>query len=366
MSRVLGIDIGGTQSRAQLCADGAVQAESRAASASLVAVGEANAKAALADLLARLPLPPRPRLDAICVGAAGCSVPGTTQLLTDQLSPLTQTVVIVKDAALVLPAAGLDEGIALICGTGSVAIGRYQGDEAQSGGWGYLLGDEGSGYWVVRTALRVLLDRRDRGEPPGDLGARLLSATGAEHVGALHEQFYAQPGPRHWACYAPLVLGSEDPAAAEITAEAAGALATLVSCAADRLGAPATLPVVLSGGLLRNAGLEATVRVLIENARPGSDIRTLTKPPVTGAVRLAQAAARPPGTGSRAVSGSRPGRRRPSPRCPRDQWALIIHHKQAQGITFIRTVGSGGFLRADAVTMLRACHVGYDAMRARK
>jgi glucosamine kinase len=297
VTRVLGIDIGGTQSRAQLCADGAVQAECKAASASLVAVGEANAKAALADLLAQLPLPLRPRLDAICVGSAGYSVPGTRQFLTDQLSPLTRNMMIVNDAALVLPAAGLDEGIALICGTGSVAIGIYQGDEVQSGGWGYLLGDEGSGYWVVRTALRMLLDRRDRGMPLGDLGGRLLSVTGAAHVGALHEQFYAQPGPRHWAGYAPLVLGSADPAAAQITANAAEALAGLAICAADRIGAPATLPVVLSGGLLRHAELEAAVRILIEDARPGSDIRTLTRPPVTGAVRLAQAAARPPGTG---------------------------------------------------------------------
>jgi glucosamine kinase len=291
VTRVLGIDIGGTQSRAQLCADGAVQAESKAASASLVAVGEANAKAALADLLAQLPLPPRPRLDAICVGSAGCSVPGTRQFLTEQLAPLTRTMVIVNDAALVLPAAGLDEGVALICGTGSVAIGRYQGGEAQSGGWGYLLGDEGGGYWVVRAALRVLLDRRDRGVPLGDLGGRLLSVTGAAHVGALHEQFYARPHPRHWSGYAPLVLGSRDPAAAEIMDDAAEALAGLAISAADRLGAPAALPLVLSGGLLRHAGLEATVRILIEDARPGSDIRTLTRAPVTGAVRLAQAAA---------------------------------------------------------------------------
>jgi glucosamine kinase len=296
VSRVLGIDIGGTQSRAQLCTDGAVQAESKAASASVVAVGEAAAKAALADLLAQLPLRPRPRLDAICVGSAGSSVPGTRQFLTDQLSPLARTVVIVKDAALVLPAAGLAEGVALICGTGAVAIGSYQGDEVQSGGWGYLLGDEGGGYWVVRAALRLLLDRRDRRVPLGDLG-RLLSATGARDVGELHEQFYARPNPQYWAGYAPLVLGSEDPAAPEITADAAEALAGLAISAVERLGAPAALPVVLSGGLLRHAGLEATVRLLIEDTRPGSDIRTLTRPPVAGAVRLAQAAARSAGTG---------------------------------------------------------------------
>lgn len=293
MSRVLGLDIGGTQSRAQLWADGEVVAESRAASASLVAVGATRAEAALADLLAQLPLQPRHRLDAVCAGSAGCSIPATRQFLTAQLAPLTRpgTVMIVKDAMLILPAAGLAEGVALICGTGSVAIGCYQGDQVQCGGWGYLLGDEGSGYWMVRAALRVLLDRRDRGVPLGELGDSLLSAAGADHVGALHERFYAQPHPRYWASFAPLVLDSADPAATEIMAGAADAAAGLAVSAAERLGAPAWLPVVLSGGLFGHAGLEAMVRVLIEAARPGANVITLTQQPVTGAVRLAQAAA---------------------------------------------------------------------------
>jgi glucosamine kinase len=296
MSRVLGLDIGGTRSRAQLCVDGKVVAEGKAASASLVAVGMANAKAALADLLRQLPLDPLRRLDAICVGAAGASVPGTRQFLTEHLAPLTRSgqVMIVNDATLILPAAGLDTGIALICGTGSAAIGCYQGCEAQSGGWGYLLGDEGSGYWIVRAAVRVLLDRRDRGVSLGELGDRLLAATGADHIGALRELFYTQTQPRHWAGYAPLVLTSADPSVATITAAAADALADLAVSAAERLGAPPGLPVVLSGGLFRHAELETTVRIAIEEARPGSDIRTLTRQPVTGAVRLAMAKVRAP------------------------------------------------------------------------
>lgn len=293
-SRVLGLDIGGTRSRAQLCVDGTVVAESKAASASLVAVGAARAKAALTDLLAQLPLDPLRRLDAVCVGSAGASVPATRQFLTEHLAPLTRSgqVMIVKDAALILPASGLDAGIALICGTGSVAVGRYQGRQVQSGGWGYLLGDEGSGYWMVRAALRVLLDRRDRGVPLGGLGDRLLAATGTCDIGALHELFYAETRPRHWAGYAPLVLSSADPSAAAITAAAADALAGLAVCAAGRLGAPAGLPVVLSGGLFRQAELETAVRIAIEEARPGSDMRVLARPAVAGAVRLALAATR--------------------------------------------------------------------------
>jgi glucosamine kinase len=295
VSRVLGLDIGGTASRAQLCVGADLLAEGNAASASVVAVGPARASAALTSLLGQLPLEHGPRLDAICVGSAGASVPGTREFLTEHLSPLTRSgqVIIVRDAMLILPAAGLRAGIALIGGTGSVAFGSYQGRDVQSGGWGYLLGDEGSGYWIMRAAVRMLLDRRDCGAPLGELGERLLKATGANHIAELHEQFYARTQPRYWASYAPLVLGSADPGAATITAGAAAALASLAVSAAERLGAPASLPVVLSGGLFRHANLENTVRGAIEERRPGTDVRTLTRQAVTGAVRLALAAARP-------------------------------------------------------------------------
>src|SRR5580658_8966592 len=143
MSRVLGLDIGGNGSRAQLSVDGKVVAERSAASASVVAVGAATAGTALSQLLGQLPVDPARRVDAVCVGSAGGSIPDTQQFLTSHLEPLTRPgmVLVVSDALLVLPAAGLDVGVAVTCGTGSAVAGRYQGDSVQSGGWGYLLGD---------------------------------------------------------------------------------------------------------------------------------------------------------------------------------------------------------------------------------
>jgi len=293
VTRVLGLDIGGSQSRAQLCIDGEVVAESQAASASVVAAGAARAEAALAQLLAQLPLDQAQLLDALCVGSAADKVPATRQFLTSTLAPLTRsgTVLIVSDAMLVLPAAGLPAGIAVICGTGSIAVGSHQGGSVQSGGWGYLLGDEGSGYWIVRAAVRALLDRRDRGVPSGPLGQRLFASTGAADIATLQELFYEQPRPRDWAAHAPLVLDSADEAVTGITAEAATALAGLAASAAERLAAPVALPVVLAGGLFNHGGLEAAARTAIARALPGSEVRKLAAPPVTGAVRLAQQAA---------------------------------------------------------------------------
>ena len=139
-----------------------------------------------------------------------------------------------------LPAAGLTDGVAVICGTGSVAVGSFAGRMVQIGGWGYLLGDEGGGYWVVREALRVLLDRRDQARPPGQLGGELLAATGSENLAALHRLVYEQPHrPSGWARHAGLVLDSADPAAAAIAARAADAVAGLAAAATRELDPPA-------------------------------------------------------------------------------------------------------------------------------
>ncbi len=299
--RLLGIDIGGTSSRARLWAGGRIAAESYAASASLPAAGPERAKDAIAALLADVHLDQADPLDAICAGSAGLSVPGARQFLDAQLAPWTRpgAVMIVSDVMLVLPAAGLDAGVAVICGTGSVAVGSLGDRTIQAGGWGYLLGDEGGGYWVVREALRTLLERRDQGWQAGELGAQLLAATHAGDVGTLHRRYYEQPHlPSDWARHARLVLDSEDPAAAAIVVRAAAAVATLAAAAMKGLDAPESLPVVLAGGLFGNAAFRRAAGSAVALALPEAKVSVLADEPVAGAVRLARLAAKRPLTGT--------------------------------------------------------------------
>lgn len=293
MSTVLGIDIGGSKSRARLVRGDQVAAEAEASSASLTAAGLETAERALTALLRQLPESVS-GLDAVCVGAAGLGAAPTRAFLQARLSPLTRsgTVVIVDDAALILPAAGLTDGIAVICGTGSIAVACDQGRRQRAGGWGYVLGDEGSGYWIVRSAVRTVLDRFAAGQPLGPLGETLLAAAGLSGGEELHPAFLAHPEPRFWARYASAVLDSADPAAATLTDAAATALAELAAAVANGL-AP-LLPVVLAGGLMAHAGLRAATAGAIAAALPGSEITQLTEPPVAGAVRLARAAAADP------------------------------------------------------------------------
>ena len=291
--RLLGIDIGGTRSRARLFAGKQLIAESQGPSASLPAAGPDQAEAALAGLLKDLKLDQTQQLDAICVGSAGLSVPGAREFLNEQLAPLTRpgALTVVTDVQLVLPAAGLTEGVAVVCGTGSVAVGRHDGRTVQVGGWGFLLGDEGGGYWVVREALRVLLDRRDHDEPDGQLGKDLMAGTGAEDLAALHRLVYQQPHrPSDWARHASLVLDSADPAAAAIAARAADAAASLAAAAVRELNSHRTLPVVLAGGLLGNAAFRHAARQAVAQALPTAEVTVLADEPVAGAIRLARLA----------------------------------------------------------------------------
>jgi len=226
------------------------------------------------------------RPDACCAGAAGAEVPAARSRLRELLERRLPgcRVSVVHDTRLVLAAAGLDAGIVLIAGTGSVAYARAaDGREARRGGWGWLVGDEGSGTWIAREAARAVLARADDGLELGPLGAKLLAACRAEDAEALKASLHELRESGRWAALASAVFESEaaDPAARAIIVHAAEALAALVTPLCDLIAGP----VVLAGGLLlHRPSLENAVR-----ERLAFDCLRLEQPPVEGAVRLAEA-----------------------------------------------------------------------------
>ena len=67
-----------------------------------------------------------------------------------------------------------EDGISVIAGTGSMAYGEYEGRSARAGGWGELIGDEGSAYWIAREGMNLFSRMSDGRAPRGP-----LSCTGA-------------------------------------------------------------------------------------------------------------------------------------------------------------------------------------------
>jgi N-acetylglucosamine kinase-like BadF-type ATPase len=202
---------------------------------------------------------------------------------------LTSRFVVVNDSELVLAAGTPDGwGVAVISGTGSVCLGRgLGGRSARVGGWGPLLGDEGSGYYIAVSALRLASRAADgRAEAPALLKA-VLRHWSLSTPEALIRHVHA-PGmtAAEIAGLASVVLDLAtrgDAPARAIVDDAAKQLAQHVETVVRKLGLDKP-PLALSGGLLRGQlrqGLVSSLHVEIGNVAFVAD-------PALGAVVLAR------------------------------------------------------------------------------
>ncbi|HUQ69830.1 MAG TPA: BadF/BadG/BcrA/BcrD ATPase family protein [Planctomycetaceae bacterium] len=198
------------------------------------------------------------------------------------------------DAEPVLAAGSPDHwGIALIGGTGSLAWGRNQkGDIARTGGWGYLIGDEGSAHSIVTAGLRAAMQSYDGRGPSTSLLPALQQRLGAAEPSDLIDILYASDMTRDRiaACAEVVFDVGDDRVAAQIIAQAAGDLAAMIATLAHRLDlSPGGYPLVIAGSLLLNQ--ESLRRAVLERltgqrAHP-RDVSLVTDP-VRGAVALAR------------------------------------------------------------------------------
>ena len=178
MIHVLGIDAGGTKTVCQLAdATGDVLAEARRGGANLQAAGELEVEKVLHEVMEEAIGDHNVTPAAICLGIAGVDRPDDARVVRGIMKRIgyKARVLVVNDALVALEAgAPAAPGVVLIAGTGSIAYGRNEHNQsARAGGWGYMLGDEGSGYWIGRAALRaVLRDAAAEGRPVCVGGAR--------------------------------------------------------------------------------------------------------------------------------------------------------------------------------------------------
>jgi len=209
--------------------------------------------------------------------------------------------ILVNDGELVLAAGTPDGwGVAVIAGTGSIAVGRSpDGASARAGGWGHIFGDEGSGYGTAVGALRRVAQMHD-GRVPGLQPDDVLTSTVCDAVGVpdapgLVTAIYS-PGfdrARIAAISAQVVLSAEsDPSIeTELLAPAGRALAETVRAVADQLSlAREGFPLAMAGGFLLSA--KAVERALIDGlAQSGyHPVAKRVNDPVRGALVLAKRA----------------------------------------------------------------------------
>ena len=169
MSVILGVDGGGTNTRAAIEMDGKVVGVGHSGSIKRLRVGaeaaEANLRSALKEAFAQAGVK---RVQAASCGVASASMPGITEWITGVFNDFgVDRSEVVGDEVIALDAAFQGgPGILQIAGTGSNTIGRApDGSRESAGGWSSRLGDEGSGYWIGVNAVRRALHAYDREEP---------------------------------------------------------------------------------------------------------------------------------------------------------------------------------------------------------
>jgi glucosamine kinase len=232
----------------------------------------------------------------LCVGVAGVGREPEREAMWQALAgrELADDVVVHTDAAIALDDAfGDGAGILLVSGTGSVAFGRGpDGTFARCGGWGQVIGDEGSGAWIGRRALNVAAASADGREPETALVNALLTAIEADDPPAMI-RWAADATPAQFARLAPVVLqvaATGDLRANSLLSMAVEELVIHVRTLARRLFVDerAAAPVALAGGLLsRGAPLRKRVEHRLKSAVPGAQVRAQDVDPARGAVRAA-------------------------------------------------------------------------------
>jgi N-acetylglucosamine kinase-like BadF-type ATPase len=294
---VLGVDAGGTRTVC-LLADrrGEILSERRGPGANLQSCEQGRSRRFFVRLYGKpskaLPVAPA----AICVGMAGVDREDDAEVVLKILSVLGfgAVALVVNDALIALEAgAGSEPGIVIITGTGSIAYGRDRnGRAARAGGWGYVLGDEGSGYWMGRLALRAVVRESDGRGRATLLTPFILSRFGVAKPEALiHEVYYRSMRPPAIAALAGLVQQAceeGDQVARAILEGAVDALLASAGAVAYRLGIQGDFPLVLSGGILRAVPLLASeLQRQLPRVAPRSVPLLLQAEPAVGAVRLA-------------------------------------------------------------------------------
>ena len=303
MFHVLGIDAGGTKTVCLLAdEEGTVIAEARRGGANLLALGELEVEKVLHEVMEEA-LGTRDLVPAaICLGIAGVDRPQDLAVVRAIMKRIAYKarMLIVNDALVALEAGAPGQpAVVIISGTGSISYGRNaSGQAARSGGWGYVLGDEGSGYWIGRAALRAVLREADQRGPATLLTPLLLKHFGVSEPQALiYEVYHGNLKPSAIGALAKAVQAAfteGDAVAIGILRGAADQLessALSVARRLDMIGEPFSF--ILAGGIFRAVPwVEQELERRLPVAAPRSVAQLLDKEPAVGAVAFALQEAR--------------------------------------------------------------------------
>lgn len=302
---ILGVDGGGSKTAAlvaRLDASGqmSILGRGRGGPSNLRLAGKAQSLSSLEQAVDRALEDAgvsRRELDYAVLALAGSGSPDVNRDVSKwaEQRELCTRVEIIPDVEPVL-AEGTDKGrgVALIVGTGSVAIGIDQdGNTVTKGGWGHWFGDKGSGFYLGYKALAAVAEASDEIGPPTVLSDKILEALGAtDPRDILKEVSAGKDTRREVAALSPLVLraaADNDGVAQRIMNEAIGEAVKLVAAVTKALAFDTPFSLALAGGVAcRNQYFRDALLLELKKLQPPPGVITVVDEPVLGCLTIAR------------------------------------------------------------------------------
>jgi glucosamine kinase len=279
MSFFLAIDAGGTKTRCLLADETRVLGRAVTGSVKLMRVGEAEASLRLRTMLAEVAQAADVNLADVtqtCIGIAGYTIEAVREWAEREIAQVVGGELLISgDEEIAFDGAFRGgPGILVVAGTGNNVMGRAaDGAISTAGGWGPVLGDEGSGFWIAQEALRAGFWARDRG-----IATNLLTEIGdfwkLKTIGEIVEMANARPGPDFPALTPVVVKCAEagDELAIAVLERAGVELAELISLVALKMnesGPQDEIQVAYIGGVLEHIStVRASMVAALKNSSP--------------------------------------------------------------------------------------------------
>jgi glucosamine kinase len=292
-SLVVGIDAGATKTRA-FAVDSAGDVVGRGAGGGANLLSSTDPQGSIGAALNEA-LGGR-SAEAIVLAAAGGDRKADRERgreLLQRVAPAGARLLVTHDAIAALYAGNPQGcGVVLIAGTGSIAYGRNEeGEEDRAGGWGYLIGDEGSAVWCGIEALRAIAHAVDGRGAPTMLTDLLLQELRVAEFGDVLSTVYGRPHPAPGVIAATRALAvaatQGDAMANSILQRGAVALARATTVVALTLRLSSG-PVYLAGGAFESLPLlQKLVRLELLGVLPQASVEPVHEEPAMGAARIA-------------------------------------------------------------------------------
>ncbi|HZG58350.1 N-acetylglucosamine kinase [Paenibacillus sp.] len=306
----LGVDGGGTKTElAAISEDGVVLQRTAGASTNPHAVSEAGAIRELLSLLRSLVDSDALRgrqLAGLCLGLSGVDLPAERRAFEDAIRAFSFDRLgrdvpfsLLSEAEISLMAAvGRPWGLLAVSGTGSIVYGvEPDGSRHRAGGWGHLLGDEGSGYSIGLRALKAVMAAYDGTMPATDMTPVLLASLSLREPPELKSYIYRPEITKaDLASFAKLAIDAceaGDAVAADIVRGEAKALAATAAGLLDRRPSFLAEPVAFAGSVFRASpafrdAFRRSLAARHPSVRFAADCAAAEPTPAEGAARLAR------------------------------------------------------------------------------